>query len=702
MRLIQFTFLLFFTLALFAQEQAAVDFTRASAVIIPNPLEKKITGNIIYEFDVLQDVDSIFLNAVQMKFISIEMPEEEFKHTYDGKLLSFHKKFIAGKSYSFLITYEVTPKQAVYFIGWDDAIYGNEQIWTQGQGKYTSHWLPSFDDMNEKIVFDIGIVFDSDYQVISNGHLIKENLSRKLKNKTSWGFDMWNPMSSYLAAFVIGDFDKKELKSSSGIPIELYYEPKDSLKVEPTYRYTKEIFDFLEQEIGVPYPWQNYKQVPVQDFLYAGMENTGTTIFSNTYMIDSTAFLDKNYVNVNAHEMAHQWFGNLVTEENGKHHWLHEGFATYYAYLAEKELFGDEYFYWKLYETAKTLHNLSENGGGEALTNPNANSLTFYEKGAWALVMLRELVGNKAFKTGIQNYLKKHQFKNVSIDDFLTEIELASDNKMLEFKQKWLLSDEFPWEEVKEKLKKESESLALVFEMEEEFNRIKSDDVAYETYWNSTNSSYFKQYLIKKHHRILPITVINKAFLSKDIKIRQALASSLYGLSKTQESNLEFATSFETLLNDNSYTTIENTLIKLWSTFPEKRAVYFSKTENLVGFPNKNVRLLWLTLALLTEDYRPDKKQDYYLELNGYTSPENHFEVRQLAFQYLSQIKAMNDESLINLVKATGHHVWQFKKSSRNLLRKLSESKTLKERLLSISQSLNMEQRTALKKIITK
>ena len=138
---------------------------------------------------------------------------------------------------------------------------------------------------------------------------------------------MQQPMSSYLVALAIGKYHKRAETSKSGIPLELYYYPEDSLKFEPTYRYTKQIFGFLETEIGVPYPWQNYKQVPVKDFLYAGMENTGTTIFADSFVIDSIAFIDKNYVNVNAHELAHQWFGNLVTETSGTHHWLQEGFG---------------------------------------------------------------------------------------------------------------------------------------------------------------------------------------------------------------------------------------------------------------------------------------------------------------------------------------------------------------------------------------
>ncbi len=432
------------------------------------------------------------------------------------------------------------------------------------------------------------------------------------------------------------------------------------------------------------------------------MENTSATIFSNTYMIDSTAFVDKNYVNVNAHELAHQWFGNLVTEESSKHHWLHEGFATYYAYLTEKELFGDDHFYWKLYETAKTLNNLSESGGGEALTNPNANSLTFYEKGAWALVILRDKVGDEAFRKGVKNYLEKHQFKNVTISDFLVEIEAASNQSLDDFRAKWLMSEVFPWEDVKRILKNSSESVSLVFEMENEFQRIQSDDLDYELYWNKTDSPYFHQYIIEQYHRILPNSILNRAFSSNNIKVRQALSSSLYGISGARLSTEELVSKFETLLDDKSYTTIENALIKLWSTFPEKRAMYFSKTENVIGLPDKNIRLLWLTLALITPEYQPDNKEEFLRELNEYTASYNHFEVRQLAFQYLSQIQAMNDESLVNLIKASEHHVWQFKKSSRNLLRELSESNEMKERLLRLTNSLSDSQKEALKQLIRK
>jgi aminopeptidase N len=115
-----------------------------------------------------------------------------------------------------------------------------------------------------------------------------------------WQYQMTQPMSSYLVALAIGHFQKRMLKSKTGVPLEHYFEPEDVQRYESTYRYSKQIMDYLEREIGVKYPWKIYRQVPVRDFLYAGMENTTATIFSREYLVDSIGFNDRNYVNVNA------------------------------------------------------------------------------------------------------------------------------------------------------------------------------------------------------------------------------------------------------------------------------------------------------------------------------------------------------------------------------------------------------------------
>src|SRR5690606_220000 len=106
----------------------------------------------------------------------------------------------------------------------------------------------------------------------------------KIADQILWEYDMKNPMSSYLLAIAMGNFDFVQTQSKSGVKIKNYFNSQDKAKVEPTYRYTTQIMNLYEDEIGVRYPWQEYKQVGVQDFLYAGMENTTLTIFSDSYM----------------------------------------------------------------------------------------------------------------------------------------------------------------------------------------------------------------------------------------------------------------------------------------------------------------------------------------------------------------------------------------------------------------------------------
>ncbi|KAB5491819.1 M1 family metallopeptidase [Flagellimonas hadalis] len=682
-----------FVQLLSAQVQDKVDFIHAKPFFYVDVDSLKIKGSVEYTFDVTSQLDTFFLDAQNMKIFKVELNGKKVDHLYNTKKLIIHKKLKPSTKNKLFIQYETQPKQTVYFLGWDDDIPGNDQVWTQGQGKYTSHWLPSLDDMTEKVEFDLIIVAPEQYNVISNGKL--DRSFKSIQNTKHWFFDMKKPMSSYLVGFAIGNFDKQELKSSSGVPIELYYEPKDNLKVEPTYRHTQHIFDFLEKEIGVAYPWQNYKQVPVQDFLYAGMENTTCTIFSNQYVIDSTAFVDKNYVNVNAHELAHQWFGNLVTETSSEHHWLHEGFATYYAYLAEKDLFGEDHFYWHLLGTAEALKSFSEDDQGEALRNPGAGSLTFYEKGAWALAMLHERVGDSNFKQGIRNYLQKYAYQNVTIPDFMQEMESVSGMDLSNFEQEWLEDPNFRYAEVQSFLMQKNTSIKRFFELKEKIGeQAETAENHLKDIWDSLESSQLKQHLVLEYGSHFSPQFLSTILQRGDLKVRQAVIVSL------EKIPAELQQETESLLLDQSYTTIESALYKLWGDFPDNREKYLDETEELEGFPNKNLRVLWLTLALVTPGYNTGMKPSYFEELNGYSGPEHHFETRLLVFQYLSSIGGYNDETLKNLVEACGHHVWHFKKSARDILKEFLKNKDGLAKVKAIYPLLNQQEKQYLDKTL--
>jgi len=673
-----------------------VDFKVANASIELLPQGKMLTGQMEYSFLIKAETDSIFLDAKNMQAELLKSSFRNAELTTTSNHIIFKGKFKKNKSYTVTFSFQAKPKQTMYFLGFD---FEQElhQIWTQGQGKYTSHWLPSLDDMNDKIIFNLSIEAPDYLNVIANGKQIEVD---KKESTKLWKYQMQNPMSSYLVALAAGNYEYKTLESSSGVPIYNYYQPADSALVEPTYRHTQLIFDFFEKEIGVAYPWQNYKQVPVRDFLYAGMENTSLTIFSNQFFVDSIGYTDFNYVNVNAHEMAHHWFGDLVTETEGKHHWLQEGFATYYALLAEREIFGEDYFYYKLYTSAEELKELSDQGKGQAVLNPKASSLTFYQKGAWALHILRERVGDEPFKQAVKNYLEKYAFQNVKTEYFLDEIAAVSTLDVNEFKKDWLLQTAFQAEDALASLKQSlfiQELLGIISLREQDLDS-KLD--IFKQKLNQLPSPYVVEeialQLAAEMEHPKAVKLIKEILTSNYLLAQQRLAA------EVPEIPVQFQNEFEALLfQQKSYTLVEKLLFNLWVSFPEKRKSYLEKTKGIQGFKDQNVELLWKFLSMVTPTHEPEKAMDYFLELNAFTSPKYSFKIRENSFNYLYQVDRLTDEAFLNLLDACFHHQWRFKSFSRNMLADLLKQEKHQFQILGLEKSLNKAEKELVKQYIS-
>jgi aminopeptidase N len=654
-----FTLLLscYITLGL-AQQIDVVDFKTISAEVSFDPENEAVLGTAHIDFAILKPTDSIFIDAKNMEIINFTGHHHDLDFEYNGKQIIYKTNFKIGETYTLNISYKTKPNKALYFIDWNknkNHPEYNPQIWTQGQGKYTSNWLPSIDDMNDKIIFDLAITFNNNFNVMANGVLKVKQIG---ETQTKWFYSTKNPMSSYLVALAIGRYDAFTETSKTGVPLEFYYYPKDSLKVEPTYRHSKHMFNFLETEIGVAYPWQNYKQVPVKDFLYAGMENTSCTIFSDAFVVDEIEFNDINYINVNAHELAHQWFGNLITETSGTHHWLQEGFATYYALLAEKELFGEDYYYEQLYNYSQELLEQDLAGQSTALLNPQSSSTTFYKKGAWVLHVLREQIGDKAFREAVRNYLKTYQFKNVKTKDFITEAEKTSGQNLSEFVKLWLEDQTLYFNLIEESLNKSD----FYREFQKADCGVKNGKC--KDWLRAPISDKAKTKIINQQPEL-----ISKETFNNPLKVRQAIAFTL------QKIPLSLKTEFESLLKDKSYLTQEAALYKLWVNFPEDGAINLDKMKFELGNNDKNIRLLWLVLALNTANYEDAQKENYFAELVEYTNPIHSFSLRQNAFMYLRDLNAINSDVIKNLEEAKTHHNWRFKSFTTKMLEDLNQQK---------------------------
>lgn len=681
--------LLLITSFVFSQQTQSVDFKSVHGQITINPKDKSVSGAVSYWFDVLKATDTIKIDAQNINFSNVELNQKEIQFTTNGKQILLISAFKKGTN-NISFNYVAKPKQTMYFVGSEEN--NNVQVWTQGQGKYTSYWFPSFDDVEEKVIFNLEVVVDSKYQVISNGIL---NSKVNNNSMTYWRFNMQKPMSSYLLMLAIGKFEKQMQTSNSGVPLEMYYEFKDNFKFEPTYRYSKQLFDFLEKEIGVKYPWKIYKQAPVRDFLYAGMENTSATLFSTRYVVDSTGFEDRSYTNVNAHELAHQWFGNLVTAESSKHHWLQEGFATYYALLAEKEIYGKDYFYSKLYESAQQLKFASRTDTIPVL-NAKASSLTFYQKGAWALFVLHEAIGDKAFKKAVKCYLKKHSFQTVNTEDFFAEVKKVSHYNLNDFSKVWLETSSFNTQQANILLNK-NKVIKVLFEVEKLKNKPLSEK---EEFFAKTLQSdvYFsvKEAIVnqlKEEDFQDKVGFLSLALKTKNVQVRQAVAASLNEIPES------FRLEYETLLDDKSYQTQEIALYNLWNNFPGQRSEYLDKSKDWIGFNDYNLRTLWLSLALSTADYAVDKEL-LVNELINYSSINYEANTRQNTLEKLLAFKIINDTVLKNLVNATTHHMWQFSKFGRDNIRKLLKNKEMRISFERILPNLNESEQFQLNRLL--
>ena len=207
-----------------------------------------------------------------------------------------------------------------------------------------------------------------------------------------------------------------------------------------------------------------------------------------------------------------------------------------------------------------------------------------------------------------------------------------------------------------ERLSKKAKNYKLFFELDCQDSKLNCL-----SFLETTNNNYLKIEVVNKLEGEFPKTL----YSYKDIKFRQALAQSIYDIPLEQKAN------YESFLKDKSYATIETVLFNLWRNFPLERKKYLNQTKGIMGFNDKNVRILWLTLALITDDYDAVYKRRYLNELTDYTSPKYNFEIRQNAFLYLDQIEACNETCKSNLRHATTHHNWRFKKFAKELLEKI-------------------------------
>ncbi len=408
--------------ALVAMRDHPVDFLHMAVNVRIRPRERLVSGEVTHVFTPLrQTVDSLRFNAVNMDIEHAYLNGKPVRFTNDGKIitvfppLALHWDTID----SIRFVYRCHPTSGLYFVGWDDTTgRARKQVWSQGQGYGNRHWIPLYDEQNDKMTTETTITFDQGFQVLSNGTLVSRHDNPD--GTCTWHYKMIHPMVSYLVMVGAGHYGIDTLRTKDNIPVHLWYYPDQKNRIRPTYHNTLDMFGFMKDETGIAYPWSSYSEIPVMDFIHGAMENTTATVYGDFYFVDSREALDRDFVNVNIHEFAHHWFGDFVTAPGEG--WLHESFATYYAKLFEHKLYGEDHFEWMRHQEQMAAIR-AEGQAHLSLLSPKAGADRIYDKGSAILGMLSYVYGKPAFNRVIHYYLTRHRYGFVHTYDLYTAFQ---------------------------------------------------------------------------------------------------------------------------------------------------------------------------------------------------------------------------------------------------------------------------------------
>jgi aminopeptidase N len=395
-----------------------VDMQRTIVDVRFEPQAGKVIGKATHMFSVLRDrVDSIFFDGPGIAIGTATLNGRPLKYrtvpqgiwTYPGSPL------VHAEKGTIVFDYTARPEKGIYFIGWNDPRnMARKQIWTQGQAIDNRYWIPCYDNPNDKLITETIVTMPKPFKVLSNGTKLGEK--ENADGSVTWHYTMTHPHSIYLLMLGIGEYAVEERKTKAGVPVHLWYYPDQADRVKATYRYSTECIDFVAEHVGIPFPWESYSQIPVADYLYGAMENTTATVFGDFFNVDARGALDRTYVEVNVHELVHQWFGDLVTARNFNDNWLQESFATFYPQLFTRKFLGEDTYEWK-----RRGHHNAALAAGEKDDLPVSSSIggsaRHYPKGASVLDMMMYVFGEEQYRRVIQHYVRKHAYGNVETND---------------------------------------------------------------------------------------------------------------------------------------------------------------------------------------------------------------------------------------------------------------------------------------------
>jgi aminopeptidase N len=431
------------------------------------------------------ELDSVGLQVESVFFSSAAMSDGAAKFGKNSELkkltvedrddkiaIDLGKKFLEDSRFHLIINYSTKPERGFYFVTYGENTTKKIQAWTQGEAADSKYWFPCLDHPQMKFPREISVIVPENFAVVSNGEL--DLVDTQIEGRKKYVWEESNPNPAYLTSIVIGEF----VETSKGetyqdrIPLR-YFVPRDREEdADRTFKDTPKMMLFFEQFFGMQYPYSKYSQITIEDFPYGGMENTTCTTLTTDLLHDQRAHMDYSSDDVIAHELAHHWFGDLVTCRDWQHIWLNEGFATYSEALYFEYLNGldrpniDEFQFYVLQMADRYIDETKRLYKRALVTKVYNNPDELfdvghtYAKGGCVLHMIRNYIGDDDFRKSLKNYLEAYKNKTAETDDLRQVFEEISGKSLQQFFDQWVyraghpeIEVDFSLEETKEEVK---------------------------------------------------------------------------------------------------------------------------------------------------------------------------------------------------------------------------------------------------------
>ena len=416
--------------------------------------------------------DSVTLHSAELEILSAEFVSGKtsvkgsvsYKDKEELATLRFPKKMPKGKgvlrlSFAGILNDKM---RGFYRSRYEHEGKNYHMAVTQFESTDARRAFPCFDEPAHKAIFEVSLIVPNDRTAISN--TLETEVAEHRAGYKIVTFAPSPEMSSYLLAFIVGHFDRVQGKTKSGTVVRVFTTPGKKHQAGFALACATKCIEFYERYFGIRYPLPAMDLIAIPDFAAGAMENWGAVTYRETAILvdpeDSATQNRQRVALVIAHELAHQWFGNLVTMEWWTHLWLNEGFASYMEYVAIDAIF-PKWGIWDDFILAEHARGLALDGLASThaieieVHHPREISEIFdaisYSKGASVIRMLAGYLGEKAFRRGLNRYLKKHAYGNAETADLWRALERTSGKPVKKMMSIWTKKPGYPLISLKEK-----------------------------------------------------------------------------------------------------------------------------------------------------------------------------------------------------------------------------------------------------------